>query len=97
MNIIERITKNDKNIHENKSNLQTISLERLKANPIPDSKNEIWRQTNKSKFSRFLDFKVSNDFHYPDIPGHSNIKNTCRIIIGEDKRINLNEKKWEIN
>ncbi len=96
MNIIERITKSDKDIFEAKSNLQKISLDRLRANPIPNSKNEVWRQTNKSKFSRFLDFKFSNDFYYPQIPGHSNIHNTCRIIIGENKKINLKEKNWEI-
>ena len=62
MNIIEKITKSDKDIFDSKSNLQKISLDRLRANPIPNSKNEIWRQTNKSKFSRFLDFKFSNDF-----------------------------------
>ena len=96
MNIIERITKSDKNIADYKSNLQKISLDRLRANPIPNSRNEIWRQTNKSKFSRFLDFKFSNDFYYPEIPGHSNMQNTCRIIIGEEKKINFKGKKWEI-
>ena len=96
MNIIERIIKSDENISANKSNLQKISLDKLRANPTPNSKNEIWRQTNKSKFSRFLDFKFSNDFHYPRIPGHSEMNNICRIIIGENKRINLKEKKWEI-
>ncbi len=96
MNIIERITKSDKDIFDSKSNLQKISLDRLRANPIPNIKNEIWRQTNKSKFSRFLDFKFSNDFYYPQIPGNSNIQNTCRIIVGENKKIYLKEKKWEI-
>ena len=97
MNIIERITKSDKDIFDGKSNLQKISLEKLRANPIPNCKNEIWRQTNKSKFSRFLDYKFSNDFSYPQIPGHSNIQNNCRIIIGENKKIYLKEKNWEIN
>ena len=96
MNIIERITKSDKDIFDGKSNLQKISLERLRANPIPNSKNEIWRQTNKSKFSRFLDFKFSNDFYYPQIPGHANIQDNYRIIIGENKEIYLKEKTWEI-
>ncbi len=96
MNIIERITKSDKDIFDNKSNLQKMSLERLRANPIPNCKNEIWRQTNKSKFSRFLDYKFSNDFYYPQIPGHSNIQDTYRIIIGENKEIYLKEKEWEI-
>ena len=45
MNIIERITKSDKDIFDGKSNLQKISLDRLRANPIPNSKSEIWRQT----------------------------------------------------
>ena len=96
MNIIDRITKSDANNSENKSNLQQISLEKLRTNPIPNSKNEIWRQANKSKFSRFLDFKFSNDFDYPHIPGHSNIENIYRIIIGENKSIYFKEKKWEI-
>jgi len=96
MNIIERITKSDKNYSSKKSNLQKISLEKLKESPTPNSKNESWRQTNKSKFSRFLDFKFSNDFNYPDIPGHSNIQNIYRIIIGENKKIDVQETKWEI-
>ncbi len=96
MNILEKITKSDENNSDSKSNIQKISLERLRANPIPNSKNEIWRQTNKSKFSRFLDFKFSNEFYYPPIPGHANIENTCRIIIGENRAINLKEKNWAI-
>ena len=96
MNIIEKITKSDKNFSDANSNLQKISLDKLRINPFPNSKNEIWRQANKSKFSRFLDFKFSNDFYYPHIPGHSNIKNIYRIIIGENKSINLKEKRWEI-
>ena len=96
MKIIERITKSDKNTSHNKSNLQKISLDKLRTNPIPNSKNEIWRQTNKSKFSRFLDFEFNNDFYYPDIPGYKKFKNICRIIIGENKKVNLKEKKWEI-
>jgi len=96
MNVIERITRSDKNISDCKSNLQKISLEKLKANPTPNSKNEIWRQTNKSKFSRFLDFKFSNDFNFPLIPGNTKNHNICRIIIGENKKINHRDKKWEI-
>jgi len=96
MKIIERITKSDKNISDYKSNLQTISLEKLRSNPIPNNKNEIWRLTNKSKFSRFLDFKFNNDFYEPKIPGYSKIQNIYRIVIGENKRIKFKERKWEI-
>ncbi len=96
MNIIESITKSDKNISDYKSNLQKISLDKLRVNPIPSSKNEIWRQTNKSKFYRFLDFKFNNDFYYPQIPGNTKNHNICRIIIGENKKIKFKEKKWEI-
>ena len=96
MNIIERITKSDKNISDHKSIIQKISLDKLRANPIPNSKNEIWRQTNKSKFSRFLNFKFSNDFYYPHIPGYTKNHNICRIIIGENNKINLKEKNWKI-
>ena len=96
MNIIERFIKSDKDFPDIKSNLQKISLDKLRTNPIPSSKNEIWKQTNKSKFSRFLNFNFSNEFYYPHLPGHLKIKNICRIIIGENKRINIKEKKWEI-
>ena len=96
MNIIERFTKSDKNLLDNKSNLQKISFDKLRENPIPNGKNEIWRLTNKSKFSRFLDFKYNDDFSDPDIPGHLKIQNIYRIIIGENKKINIKEKKWEI-
>ncbi len=96
MNIIERYIKSDKDFPDTKSNLQKISLDKLRMNPIPSSKNEIWKQTNKSKLSRFLNFNFSNEFYYPHIPGHLKIKNICRIIIGENKRINIKEKKWEI-
>ena len=96
MNIIQRITTSDKNVSDNKSNLQKISLDQLRINPIPNSKNEVWRLTNKSKFYRFLDFKYSNDFYAPDIPGYASMQNICRIIIGENKRIKLKEDKWEI-
>ena len=96
MNIIERFTKSDKNLLDNKSNLQKISLDKLKINPTPNSKNEIWRLTNKSKFSRFLDFKFSNDFYDPEIPGFPKIQNIYRIIIGENKQIKLKETQWEI-
>ena len=96
MNIIERINKSDNNFSVNISNLQKISLEKLRANPVPNSKNEIWRLTNKSKFSRFLDFKFSNKFDTPDIPGHLDFDNICRIIIGENKKIRLKGEKWEI-
>ena len=96
MNIIDSITKSDKNISDKKSNLQKISLDKLKTNPIPSSKNELWRQTNKSKFARFLNFKFSNDFYYPHIPGHTKNHNIYRIIIGEEKKIYIKEKQWEI-
>ena len=96
MNIIETITKSDKNISDNTSNIQRISLDKLRTNPIPNNKNEIWRLTNKSKLNRFLDFKFTNDFYDPDIPGYSNIENIYRIIIGENKRIKLKRENWEI-
>ena len=96
MNIIEKISKSDTNISDNKSNLQKLSLGKLKINPIPQSKNEIWRLTNKSKFSRFLDFKYSNEYIDPEIPGYLEIQNIFRIIVGQDKKIKLKGEKWEI-
>ncbi len=95
MHIIERITKRDANVSIDQSQLQEICFEKLKVNPLPNKKSELWRLANKSKFSRFLDYKFSDDFHNPNIPGILD-RQTFRIIIGENKKFNIKEKNWEI-
>ena len=53
MNIIEDI-KNE--LVSNPSEVQKICLDKLKLNPLPNVKSELWRLSNKSKFSSFLDY-----------------------------------------
>ncbi len=96
MQIIEDIRKNQRNKLASQSMLQKICSDKLKINPLPNSKSEIWRMTNKSKLARFLDYKLSDDFYEPIIPSINKSQNIIRLIIGENKKIFLKEKDWEI-
>ena len=46
MKIIEKITKNE--LPNNPNEIQKICLDKLKLNPLPDTKSEFWRLSNKS-------------------------------------------------
>ena len=96
MQIIEDINKNDGKILSNQSKLQKICFEKLKVNPLPNKKSEIWRMASKSKLGRFLNYASSNEFYNPIIPITISNQNVLRLIIGENKRINRKEKNWEI-
>ena len=54
MHIIEEIKKNE--LVSNPSEIQKICLDKLKLNPLPNVKSELWRLSNKSKLSSFLDY-----------------------------------------
>ena len=56
MRIIEGIKNNE--LVSNPSEIQKICLDKLKLNPLPNIKSEIWRLSNKSKFSSFLDLSL---------------------------------------
>ena len=96
MKVIEEISRNRTNKSANQSMLQKISHDKLNINPLPNRKSEIWRMTNKSKFTKFLDYKLSDEFYTPDIPYANESQNLIRLIIGENKKINIREKDWEI-
>ena len=96
MHIIERITKSDESISANQSKLQKISWEKLRSQPTPNKRSEMWRLTNKSKFSRFLNYQFSNKFYSPDIPGYWKMENIFRIVVGGNKRIKYQKEQWEI-
>ena len=94
MQIIEGIKNN--RFFSNPSEIQKICLDKLKANPLPNNKSELWRLSNKSKFLSFLDYSFDNkessfDFPYENIP-HKII----RLIIGENTSINLKEENYSI-
>ena len=54
MQIIEEIKKNS--LISNPSEIQKICLDKLKLHPLPNVKSELWRLSNKSKFSSILDY-----------------------------------------
>ena len=95
MEIIEKIktTKSDDNLTE----IQKICLHKLQSSPLPNPKSELWRLSNKSKFSTFLDYSVNAKDSKFDIPYPKNSqKSTIRLIIGENCQIKLIEKNYSI-
>ncbi len=96
MHIIESITDKNNNLPANQSSLQKLCLEKLSVNPLPNKKSETWRVASKPKLESFLNFKLSDDFHYPTIPEGLKTNDILSIIIGENKRINIKEETWEI-
>ena len=56
MEIIEKIKTNQ--LIKNQTEIQKICLDKLQSSPLPNPKSEIWRLSNKSKFSNFLDYSV---------------------------------------
>tara|TARA_Y100000589_G_scaffold321478_1_gene352892 strand:- start:571 stop:1794 length:1224 start_codon:yes stop_codon:yes gene_type:complete len=95
MQIIESIT-NKNNFIDSQSALQKICHNKLKVTPLPNKKSEIWRTTSRPKLESFLDFTFSNDFHYPIFPEHLESQDTLRIIIGENKKVNIKKKNYVI-
>ena len=97
MQIIERITRERNSESDNQTILQNICFDKLKVNPLPNSKSEIWRMASKPKLESFLNFKSSNEFYEPIIPNELDTNNVLRIIIGENKKVCITQKEWGIN
>ena len=57
MEIIEKIKTNK--LIDKQTEIQKICLHKLKSSPLPNPKSELWRLSNKSKFSNFLNFSVN--------------------------------------
>ena len=57
MKIIEKIKTNK--LINNQTEIQKICLHKLQSSPLPNPKSELWRLSNKSKFSNFLDYSVN--------------------------------------
>ena len=94
MQIIEDIKNNQ--LVSNPSEIQKICLNKLKLNPLPNVKSELWRLSNKSKFSSFLDYSHKNKESKVSLPYKNFSKDIIRLIIGENSLINLEEKKYSI-
>ncbi len=95
MEIIEKITTNK--LVENQTEIQKICLHKLKLSPLPNPKSEIWRLSNKSKFSNFLDYSVNEENLKFDTPYPKNSQSTIRLIIGENCQIKLIEENYSIH
>ena len=94
MQIIEGIQKND--LVSNPSEIQKICLDKLKLNPLPNIKSELWRLSNKSKFSNFLNYSNYNKGSKINFPYNNASENIIRLTIGENRSINLEEKNYSI-
>ena len=94
MEIIEKI-KTNKSIN-NQTEIQKICLHKLQSSPLPNPKSELWRLSNKSKLSTFLDYSINEKDSKFDIPYPKNSQSTIRLIIGENCQIKLIEKNYSI-
>ena len=70
MEIIERIKTNK--LFSNPTEIQKLCLKKLQSNPLPNLKSELWRLSNKSKFSNFLDYSVNEKDLKFDTPYQKN-------------------------
>ena len=57
MEIFEKIKTNKTD--DKLTEIQKICLHKLESNPFPNPKSELWRLSNKSKLSTFLDYSVN--------------------------------------
>ena len=94
MNIIEEIKKNQ--LVSNPSEIQKICLEKLRLNPLPNIKSELWRLSSKSKFSSFLDYSHKKKESKVSFPYKSKSQNLIRLIIGENSSINFEKENYSI-
>ena len=95
MQIIEKIKTN--RLFSNPTEIQKICLDKLKLNPLPNAKSELWRLSNKSKFSNCLDFSLNEKNREFKSPYQKDSKNVIRINIGEEKLIDIKNKNYSIN
>ena len=94
MEIIEKIKTNK--VVENQTEIQKICLQKLQSSPLPNPKSELWRLTNKLKFSNFLDYSVNEKDTKFDTPYRNNSRSNIRLIIGKNCQIKLIEKNYSI-
>ena len=53
---------------DNQTEIQKICLHKLQSSPLPNPKSELWRLSNKSKFSTFLNYSVNEKDSNFDMP-----------------------------
>ena len=94
MQIIEEIKKND--LVSNPTEIQQICLGKLRLNPLPNVKSELWRLSNKSKFLSFLDYSHKKKESKVSPPYKNSSQNIIRLVIGENSSIKLEEESYSI-
>jgi len=94
MEIIEKMKTNKSD--DNLTEIQKICLHKLQSSPLPNPKSELWRLSNKSKFSKFLNYSVDEKNPKFDIPYPESSKHTIRLIIGENCQIKLIKENYSI-
>ena len=94
MEIIEKIKTNK--LVENQTEIQKICLHKLQSSPLPNPKSELWRLSNKSKFSRFLNYSVNEKYPKFDTPFPNTSQSIIRLVIGDDCKINFIEENYSI-
>jgi len=83
MEIIEKIKTN--NLDDNLTEIQKICLHKLQSSPLPNPKSELWRLSNKSKLSTFLDYSVNEKDSKFDTPFRDYAKS---LPFNPDQRFN---------
>ncbi len=94
MKIIEKIKTNK--LFENQTEVQKICLNKLKSSPLPNPKSELWRLSNKSKLSTFLDYSINEKSPEFDAPYPITSQSNIRLVIGENCQIKLIEEDYSI-
>ena len=94
MKIIESIKKNE--LVSNPSEIQKICLNKLQSNPLPNIKSELWRLSNKTKFSSSLNYSNHNKESKIKLPFKKAPQNIIRLIIGENSAINIEQANYSI-
>jgi len=94
MQIIEKIKTNQ--LIDNPTEIQKICLRKLQLNPLPNIKSELWRLSNKSKFSNFLKFTLNQKNTTYKKPYPINNQEVIRLTIGENSSFQLERKHYSI-
>ena len=96
MKIIDYITEEKINLSTNMSKIQNFCASKLRENPLPKSKNETWRISNKQKLSSLLEYQYDLNSYQPNIPSYLTSKKAIEINVGNANQFNLKENDWQI-
>ncbi len=96
MQIIKKITENNKSSFLDPNEIQQLCLERLRSNPLPSKESETWRLSNHKKLSKLLNYEHDKNFQNPIIPEGLKSTDVIRLNIGLERKTNLENNHWKI-